>query len=333
MHPRLTFFVELADGELDRLLQPELLHVLEQRGASLAVGMLDLTDLQAVAVRRALAAGVPVTAWLLLDRADGYWLTLDNFAATHRRWLQTLAWMRANGLQIQRIGLDVEAPHDDAVALVQSPIRSSVRLVQQRRKLAQLQAALADYAGLVAEIRAQGMQVESYQIPLLADERRAGTTILQRATGIVDIASDLEVLMLYRSAVPAVMAAGLVAAYGRDAKAIAVGITGGGVRSLQGEFAPRELDAEAAVAELRQAARFSSDLYVFSLEGCAARGAVETICAADLSTTDRGGRNLSHWPALTIRAGLQRLMAVERWVHALRRVRAWLPLLLLVAGG
>jgi hypothetical protein len=39
------------------------------------------------------------------------------------------------------------------------------------------------YAGLVARIRADGWQVENYQFPLIADERRAGSDLLQRLPG------------------------------------------------------------------------------------------------------------------------------------------------------
>ena len=38
----------------------------------------------------------------------------------------------------------------------------------------------AAYRALVERIRADGWRVENYQFPMIADERRAGSTLLQR---------------------------------------------------------------------------------------------------------------------------------------------------------
>lgn len=320
--PHLSFFAELTDTELDQLLTADVLSTLRRRGARLAVGLLDLSERRAATLARAEQAGVAITAWLLLSEADGYWLTLDNAAAARERWLETHQWIQRFGLQIRTVGLDIEVPHHRAVGLVQRPVATSVELVQQRRSAAHHAQAQADYAQLIQEIRQVGMEVETYQIPLLADERRAGTTILQRASGIVDVQGDREVLMLYHSAVPKPLAAGLIHAYGRDAQAIAVGITGGGVRSLQAEFADRELDLAALRRELTSAALYSDRLYVFSLEGCVRRGMLEAICAEDLgSPVPPQAMALDHLTAKGTRVALQTLMKLETAIHAVRRWR------------
>jgi hypothetical protein len=59
--------------------------------------------------------------------------------------------------------------------------------------------ARAAYAALVDQIHADGWQVENYQFPLIADERRAGSTLLQRLLGLVDVRTDREVWMQYNS--------------------------------------------------------------------------------------------------------------------------------------
>lgn len=320
-HPHLSFFAELADAELDHLLTPAVLATLRRRGAGLAVGLLDLSERRAATLARAEQVGVAITAWLLLSEADGYWLTLDNAAAARERWLETHQWIKRFRLQIRTVGLDIEVPHHRAVGLVQRPVATSVELVQHRRSAAHLAQAQADYTQLIQEIRQVGMEVETYQIPLLADERRAGTTILQRASGIVDVQGDREVLMLYHSAVPKPMAAGLIHAYGRDAQAIAVGITGGGVRSLQAEFADRELDLAALRRELTTAALYSDHLYVFSLEGCVRRGMLEAICGDDLRRPAPRALALDHLAAKGARVALQTLMKLETAVHTARRWR------------
>ena len=75
------------------------------------------------------------------------------------------------------------------------------------------------------QIHADGWQAENYQFPLIADERQAGSALLQRLA-LVDAATDCEVWMLYSSFLRP-LGPGLIWAYGPQAQAIAVGTTGG----------------------------------------------------------------------------------------------------------
>src|SRR3954453_14422139 len=87
--------------------------------------------------------------------------------------------------------------------------------------------ARADYDELVERIHADGWPVENYQMPPIADERRAGSTLLQRVLGLVDLPTDREVFMNYTSFMRR-SGPGLLGTYGPEAAAIAVGTTGGG---------------------------------------------------------------------------------------------------------
>lgn len=280
--PNLTFFVELAADRLAEVVQPGVVDLLANRRAAVAMALVDLSPDRAEAVRALEAAGVPVTAWLVLPESEGYWLNADNAERAHAQWLAVLAWGQQHGLTLRTVGLDIEPPHDDTVALVRAPLATAVRLFSRRRAAAQVGVAQMSYATLVAAIQSTGRTVETYQVPLLADERQAATQVLARSLGLVDVRADREVWMLYRSALPQPWGPGLVDAYGPGARAIAIGITGGGVRSLQASFSARELNGAATVLELRRAARFADDLYVFSLEGCVRRGILGQVCAADL---------------------------------------------------
>ena len=64
------------------------------------------------------------------------------------------------------------------------------------------------------------------QFPLIADERRAGSDLLQRLAGLVEVSTDREVWMLYSSFRPS-LGPGMIWSYGPKASAIAVGSTGG----------------------------------------------------------------------------------------------------------
>ncbi len=261
-------------------MQPATVETLARRGAAVSMALLDLDPKRAAAIRMLTAAGVPVTGWLILTETDGYWLNADNADQALARWQAVHAWAETNALALPTIGLDVEPPHDDTVALVRAPVATAWRLLRRRRPLAQVATAQAAYAHLRRAIAATGRQVEVYQVPLLADERAVGSRVLARTLGLVDVAADRTVWMLYRSALPPPWGPGLVDAYGSGAHAIAVGITGGGVRSLEPAFATRELDLAATLDELRRAAQHCDDLYVFSLEGCVHRDNLAAICAA-----------------------------------------------------
>ncbi len=70
--------------------------------------------------------------------------------------------------------------------------------------------------------------MDTYQLPFIVDERRAGSTLLQRLVGVVDVPADREVLMLYSSFLRP-HGAGALCSYGAQARSIALGSTGGGV--------------------------------------------------------------------------------------------------------
>ena len=279
----LTFFCELPSDRLTALFaDPALMPLLAQHRCGVAMGLVDLTPARADVVHQLHAAGVPVTAWLLLEERDGYWLTLDNVAAARKRWREVQVWAKTHALQFTCAGLDVEAPHDDAVALVDMPFLTLARLLWLRRSRRAWQTAMDDLHDLVREIRADIGEVETYQFPFIADERAARSTLLQRILGIADLRVDREVLMLYRSVLPDPWGAALVSAYGPHAEAIAVGITGGGVEALEATFRPRELDLAQTLQELALARRHTNRLYVFSLEGCIAQGWLAELLAAEL---------------------------------------------------
>lgn len=307
--PRLTFFVELPADRLVEVLQPATVGTLARRGAAVSMALLDLDPERAAAILALTAAGVPVTGWLVLPEADGYWLNADNADQALTRWQAVQAWAETNGLALPTIGLDVEPPHDDTVALVRAPVATAWRLLRRRRPLAQVATAQAAYAHLSRAIAATGREVEAYQVPLLADERAVACRVLARTLGLIDVAADRDVWMLYRSALPRPWGPGLVGAYGAGTRAIAVGITGGGVRSLQPAFVARELDLAATLDELRRAAQHCDDLYVFSLEGCVRRGMLTAICAATLqerpARTSLLATGLVHCGRAAFRMGLR----------------------------
>jgi hypothetical protein len=272
--PCLTFFVEVPAAVLVELIErPEVLPFLAGQGCAISLGLLDLSPERAGVVRRLEAAGIPVTAWLLLDVQDGYWLNADNTERAYARWRETLAWGEREGLRLHRVGLDIEPPRSAAVTLTVTPVRTLWPLLRRRRSPEQVRSAERAYGSLVEEIRASGRTVETYHFPQLLDERAAGTTLLRRTLGLVEVHADVEVHMLY----PSYLGRAGARSYFPEAPAIALGVTGGGVHAEESERLGRFLPVAALAEDLRAAARYAQDVYIFSLEGCVARGQLDAI--------------------------------------------------------
>jgi hypothetical protein len=136
-----------------------------------------------------------------------------------------------------------------------------------------------------------GYEVHTFQMPVVADDRRAGTTLIQRALDIIDLPADLNVLMC-SSIVPIEplgddLGGALIASYGAHADAIGIGsideaeppnFDSLGLES--GEKRSR-LPWPALRRDLLLAAQYTDTIYLHSLEDCVARELLPKIAALD----------------------------------------------------
>jgi hypothetical protein len=220
-------------------------------------------------------AGVPLTAWLLVPREEGYFCTLDNAAQVERRYFRFLEWSHAHRLRFTAVGLDIEPDLRELERWTLHPWRVLYDAAKKARP-DRLQAAIAQYRALVERMRADGFRVESYQFPAVVDERALGSTLLQRWIGLMDIPVDREVLILYSSLLLP-RGPGMLCSYGPQASAIALGSTGGGLDPLP------KLDWGSLQRDLLLARQWTSQLYLFSLEGCVEQGFLERLVGFDWS--------------------------------------------------
>ncbi len=268
LRPDITFACELESQPLQALFSnPEVISFLQDVRATVSLGILDLGQERAGVVRQLNNAGVPVTAWLLLPKDQGYWFNLDNYPQAVARYEQFLAWSRENTLDWARIGLDIE-PDFRAMQMIRknrlAGIQQLTRTTFQRRRLARGTHA---YRELVRQIHTDGYPVEAYQIPLIIDERRARSSVIQRLAGLVDLPeADREVLMLYSSYMRP-WGQGILWSYGSQAQCIGVGVTGGGV-DVEGMLDTRPLNWSELQTDLLLANQHSQHIFIFSLEGC-----------------------------------------------------------------
>jgi hypothetical protein len=280
--PKLTFFCELAAKPLqDLFADHSVTEQLVALGASVSLGILDLSPERVEVVRRLNQSGVPVVAWLLLPEDQGYWPNAANAPAVVARYDQVRAWSADHGLRWAGFALDVE-PDQREIRLLLSDWRAALPGVLRRVvNAAGAASAAREYRELVARIRADGSPVDSYVIPLIADERQVGSTLLQRVGGLVDVPADREVPMLYTS-IARPIGPGILWSYARGARSIGVGITGGGVQiGGVGDIPP--LDWDELSRDLRLARHWTDDVHVFSLEGCVSQGFLGRILTLDWS--------------------------------------------------
>jgi len=200
MKIQLTFFCELNAEDLKKLFEDRFVFDdLKTLNAGISLGILDFSSERVNVVRKLNRLGIPVTAWLLLPQEQGYWFNLGNYTEAAARYQAFKIWSEENQLEWSAIGLDIETDihelkgfTDDRGAVIQKALR-------RLKDTEAYRTAKKAYEALVAQIHEDGYLVESYQFPLIVDEREADSTVLQRVAGLVEIPVDREVLMLYSS--------------------------------------------------------------------------------------------------------------------------------------
>lgn len=284
--PQLIFFTELEAETLATLLERRgMLQTLAVQQYGLAMGMLDWSPRRVELVRRLNRLGIPVTAWLLLPRDAGYWFNVDNYPQALSLYHTFRSWVLDEGLTFQAVGLDFEPSRQQRSGLRQLKPLAVYGAIVEARNNALYPAAYEAYHDLVAEIRSDGYAIHTYQYPVVIDDRRATTTLIQRALNVVDLLVDVEVLMCYssllaQSSLHSDLGGALIEEYGVYADSIAVGSTGGGNHD-----GPRQkpLTWPAFARDLRLAATYTDSIHVFSLEGCVEQGYFERLPGFDWS--------------------------------------------------
>ena len=267
--PHLVFASDQSPGELESMLsQPGVIAELIDLKAGIALALPDLTMDRAILVRRLNRDGIPVTAGLTLPTEQGYYLNATNGRQAEAGFDDFEKWTVANGLRWAAIGLDIEPNIQDFAALRQdNKWHLFWTLLGRYVDVRRVRDAKYTYSALIREIRSHGYQVETYQFPFIADERAVRSSVLERLTGIVDVRSDREALMIYTSFHQSLDSA-LIWVYGPDAQAIAVGSTTG--PASDPHFA--RLNWEEFSRDLMVASHFSHVIGVYNLQGCVRQG-------------------------------------------------------------
>lgn len=288
--PRLIFSSDLAGEDLLATLRvPGVLDLLVAHGCGVALPLARLDDTAAEAARVLNQRGVGTVACLRLPAEEGFAFNLQNYPRALSCYQAFHDWARQLGLRFEAVGLSIEPPLEDVAEERQRRARALARRFWLARENILYPPAHAAYSELIVAMHLDGYEVHTFQMPVIADDRRAGTTLIQRALDIVDLPSDLNVLMC-SSIVPIEplgndLGGALIASYGANADAIGIGsIEDADWSGLDGDQHSEKRPAlpwPALRRDLLLAARYTDTIYIHSLEDCVARELLPKILDLD----------------------------------------------------
>ena len=297
--PRLILSTDLAGDELIATLSvPGLLDLLAAYSYGVALPLAQLDDSAAAAARLLNQHGVGVIACLRLSPEEGFTFNLQNYPLALGCYQDFHTWAGRHGLHFEAIGMSIEPPLQDVAEARQRRASALARRFWMARENILYPSAQSAYSELVVVMHLDGYEVHTFQMPVIADDRRAGTTLIQRALDIIDLPADLDVLMC-SSIVPIEplgndLGGALIASYGAHADAIGIG-------SIDEQEPPNrdswglegidwpDQDGEkrsmlpwpALRRDLLLAAHYTDTIYIHSLEDCVARDLLPKIAALD----------------------------------------------------
>jgi hypothetical protein len=257
---KLTFACELDAPALAELFTPAVIDDLLDLQAQVSIGLLDMTIERAQTVKVLNAANIPLIAWLLLPREQGYWSNIENAEQTVSRYQEFKEWTRLHDLHWSGVALDIEPSISNFQGLLRDRWVYVAGLLERPNTNTTLQHAEFKYSQLVRSMRNDGYYVYSYNVPLILDERRAGSSLLRRTLGLVDVGADRDMFMLYSSLLGK-LGSGLLRSYGHESEMIGIGSTGGGV-DLGELLSLPPLTWEELCQDLRTAMKWTGDIFL-----------------------------------------------------------------------
>lgn len=277
--PQLIFACDRQTSELESLFTPQLISDLKELNAAIALSLEDLSPGRAKMVQNLNAAGVPMMAWIVLPKEQGYYVNASNAPQTAARFEEFDKWTHEYGLRWEEIGLDIEPTLNEYATLTSHKGQLISLALRRAFDSGRVNRAREAYAALIRQMQSRGYRVQTHQLVFIIDERNAHTTLLERIFGLVDVRSDREVLMLYTN-LTRPFGAALIWHYGPVAQTIAVGSTAtSGDAAIDAKNPP--LNWEEFSRDLLVAHHFSPSIGIYSLEGCVRQGFIPRLIAMD----------------------------------------------------
>ena len=313
--PRLSFFNEQEGPALQALFADStLIPTLKELGAEIRMGMLDLSPERAGVLHALNEAEIPVVAWLLLPKEQGYWFHSGNAAEAFARYYEIRDWARKEGIRFSGIGIDLELDMNDIELYKTNKPKLFGKVVSRLYGRDEFLRAKEEYRRLIEAVRRDGYPIESYYVPFIRYETEHGRTALQQATGFMDLETDKDIPMLYTSFMGNPYGTLQVLAIDENLKHVAIGSTGGGFDPTLPSMGWDDL-----AYDLRLAARTAGEIHIFCLEAAVEKGFLQRLKGFDF--------------AVPVTEHPEQVAAVESQVSTVMRISALLSYPTLTLGG
>lgn len=146
--------------------------------ANLAVAISDFSSGRAGVVRQLNHAGIPLAAGIGLPEQQGYYLNAGNAPAAVPRFEEFEKWTAQYGLNWTSVGLDIEPNYQEFASLKGHEWHLAAHLLEHGLESARAHPARSAYSAFVRRIQSAGYSIQTYQMPYIVDERKAGSTLL-----------------------------------------------------------------------------------------------------------------------------------------------------------
>jgi hypothetical protein len=305
--PYLVFACDNHPDQFPSLFTPDLIADLKSLGAGVALSTIDFSPARTQLAEQLNAAGIPIHAVIAVPSDQGYYANAGNAPEVLRNFTAFDEWTGENKLKWQAVGLDIEPNLSEFAAARDHKLQLAGLFLRRAFDGQQVARAREVYSSIIREMQSRGYSVETYQFPLIADERAAHSTVLERLLGLVDVRGNDEALMIYTSFNHKLDSA-MIWEYGPDAQVIAVGSTASsGDTATDAAFPP--LNWEQFSRDLIVARHFSPTIGVYNLEGSVKQGFITR-----LKTLNWNEPVVIPSAALTSAARLRRLAHLGLWL-------------------
>lgn len=277
--PHFSFFCELQGKEFSELFADSaLINQLVKMKVAVRIGLHDFSPERTMTIQKLNQAGIPIVAWLLLPEEEGYWFNMYNGAKAEKRYADFKAWTAENNLKWEGIGIDLELDINDAKLAISHPLQLAWKAYKRLYDDQSIEEGKEVYQRLVSTMKNDGYTVESYLIPFIYEERAKKTTSAQKLMGIIDIKTDIEIPMLYTSALnnPAI-----IPVYHQKNMPVALGSTGGGVKIEGVEL--KAITWDNLERDILIASQFTNEIHIFCLETSVQQNFLTKIESIDFS--------------------------------------------------
>lgn len=258
---------------------PSVIPALKDLHAEVAVPIADFAPERAAIARRLSAEGIPVIAWIELDKSQGIYFNADVVSQAAARISEFESWTEANGLQWAAVGLDIEPNFSELAEFKVHRWRMITTLLRRSMDASRIRNAQQAYRKMISALQSRGYVVQTYQMPYIPAERSVHSTAIDRLLGTVDVRGNQEYLMIYTSFARPV-GAGMIWSLGRDAQDISIGVTDGDGPAGQ-DSGP--LNWNEFSRDLIVASHYTSNIGVYDLEGCVRQGFLPRLETMDWS--------------------------------------------------